>query len=265
MFATPSLTSFSRLPHRSFDRPSYRFRHRCIFLDTLIAASKIATLPAHAENPALVHRPTRWRSLTCTAALVLVFAPTCRRQDRSDSRTDKLTPIYNKKTGRLEQLKYDSDGDGTFDTFSYMDGPTVVRIEIDRDEDGKIDRWEYYGPGKKLERVGLSRAHNGVEDSVQYFDSSGALTRVEMTEQGPANKRVLARIEYYEKGVLVRAEEDTDRDGSIDKWEGYENNRLASVAFDERHEGRPTRRLVYSPDGTARIEQPSQQTTRRPQ
>jgi hypothetical protein len=199
------------------------------------------------------------------ATCVLVFTQTCSRSDRANSPTAKLEPTYNKKTGRLERLKYDSDGDGIFDTFSYMDGPTVLRIEIDRDQDGKIDRWEYYGPGNKLERVGVSRAHDGVEDSWQYFDASGALTRVEMTEQGVERKRVLARIEYYEKGILVRAEEDTDRDGAIDKWESYENSRLASVAFDEHHQGRPTRRLVYAPDGSVRIEQPSQQATRRPQ
>ena len=212
----------------------------------------------------MVCRPIRRLCITFAATCVLVFTQTCRPSDGADSQTHKLEPTYNKKTGRLEKLKYDSDGDGIFDTFSYMDGSTVLRIEIDRDQDGKIDRWEYYGPEKKLERVGLSRAHNGLEDSWQYFDASGALTRVEMTEPGVGNTRVLARIEYYEKGVLVRAEEDTDRDGAIDKWESYENNRLASVSFDEHHQGRPTRRLVYSPDGTVRIEQPSQQATRRP-
>jgi hypothetical protein len=83
-----------------------------------------------------------------------------------------------------------------------MDGSTIVRIEIDRDGDGKIDRWEYYGPGK----------------------------------------------------VLLRAEEDTDRDGIIDKWETYDHERLASVAFDEQHRGKPTRRLVYASNGEVRIE-----------
>ena len=67
-------------------------------------------------------------------------------------------------------MKYDSDGDGKFDTFSYMDGATVQRIEIDQNEDGKIDRWEYYGPGQKLERVGFSRAQDGIEYAWQVLD-----------------------------------------------------------------------------------------------
>jgi hypothetical protein len=165
-------------------------------------------------------------------------------------------------------LKYDSNGDGKFDTFSYMDGATLLRIEIDQNEDGKIDRWEYYGPGRVLERVGFSRAQNGVEDGWQYFDRAGELTRIETASARGKSGPLIDRIEYYEHGALTRAEEDTDHDGAIDKWETYDGERLAVVAFDEQHRGAPTRKLLYAADGSVQIEvdQPSpQQTTRRPQ
>ena len=56
------------------------------------------------------------------------------------------------------------------------------------------------------------------------------------------------RIEHYERDVLVRAEEDTDGDGTIDKWETYDGARLASVAFDTtHHRGTPDRRLDLRP------------------
>ena len=165
-------------------------------------------------------------------------------------------------------MKYDSDGDGKFDTFSYMDGPTVLRIEIDQNGDGKIDRWEYYGPGKVLERVGLSRAQNGVEDTWQYLDRTGSVTRVETASRRGKNGPLIDRIEYYEHGSLTRAEEDTDHDGAIDKWETYVGDRLSAVAFDDLHHGVPTRKLLYGADGTVRVEadQPfAQDTTRRSQ
>lgn len=163
-------------------------------------------------------------------------------------------------------MKYDSDGDGRFDTFSYMDGPTILRIEIDQNEDGKIDRWEYYGPGKVLERVGVSRAQNGIEDTWQYFDRAGAITRIEMSSTRGKNGPVIDRVEYYEHGVLTHAEEDTDHDGMIDKWETYDGDRLAVVAFDDQHRGIPTRKLLYDADGSVRIEvePPSSQQTTRP-
>src|SRR5262249_16596029 len=49
------------------------------------------------------------------------------------SASRRITPEYDKKTGRLTLLKYDSNGDGRVDTWSYMDGARVVRIEIDKD------------------------------------------------------------------------------------------------------------------------------------
>jgi hypothetical protein len=40
----------------------------------------------------------------------------------------------------------------------------------------------------------------------------------------------------------------------MDKWETYEANRLASVAFDTSHRGTPDRRIIYGPNGSARFE-----------
>jgi len=85
----------------------------------------------------------------------------------------RITPEYDQATGKLKLLKYDSNGNGVVDTWSYMDGPRVVRIEIDTDEDGRIDRWEYYGTDQKLEKVGLSRSSDGKEDAWSYAGVDG--------------------------------------------------------------------------------------------
>ncbi len=163
----------------------------------------------------------------------------------------RIEPVYDKTTGRLQTLKYDSDGDGKIDTVSYMDGARVIRIEIDKDEDGKVDRWEYYGPDQKLEKVGFSRANDGKEDAWSYPGADGDIARIELS--GKRDGKV-DRIEYYDKSQLVRAEEDTDGDGAIDKWETYDGQRLASVAFDTLHRGTPDRRLIYGAGGSARLE-----------
>jgi len=183
-----------------------------------------------------------------TAVSVLLAGAACARPE---SPTKKLEPTYNRQTGRLELLRYDSDGDGVFDTFSYMDGARIVRIEIDRNEDGKIDRWEYYGPDRKIEKVGFSRAQDGKEDAWSFTGADGAVDRVEISTK---RNQTVDRIERYEKGVLDRAEEDTDGDGKFDKWDTYDGARLSSVAFDTTHRGTPDRRLIYGADGSARLE-----------
>lgn len=188
-----------------------------------------------------------WRCAMAVAALVI--APACVGQ-HPDARKN-IQPVYNKASGRLELLTYDSDGDNKVDMWSYMDGARVLRIEIDKNADGRIDRWEYYRPDGTLEKVGLSRRDDGKPDSWAYAGADGSTARIEVSTR--RDDRV-DRIEYFQHGAMLRAEEDTDADGKPDKWETYDGSRIASVSFDLTHSGRPERRLLYGVDGTVRLE-----------
>jgi hypothetical protein len=191
------------------------------------------------------------RQLTVTAAILslALIASACDR--RREEARKRITPEYDKKTGKLALLKYDSDGNGKVDTWSYMDGARVVRIEIDKDEDGMIDRWEYYSPDQKMEKIGSSRAHDGKEDAWSYPGPDGTIARIDVSMRRDGK---VTRVERYRGDVLVSAEEDSDEDGKMDKWETYEGDHLASIAFDTQHRGTPDRRLIYGPNGTARLE-----------
>lgn len=163
----------------------------------------------------------------------------------------RVEPVYDSATGRLQLLKYDANGDGTIDTWSYMEGARVVRIELDRDHNRVVDRWEYYGPGQTIEKIGASRTNDGTVDSWAFYDAAGALTKLELSTRRNGS---VDRIEHYEQGSMVRAEQDTNADGRMDKWETFEGSRLAAVAFDTRQRGTPDRRLVYSTDGAVKLE-----------
>jgi hypothetical protein len=178
--------------------------------------------------------------------MALVSAVAC-APDPEKERLKKTTQAtYDPKTGRLQRLTYDGNKNGTIDTWTYMDGTKVLRSEIDRDEDGKIDRWEFHGADGALEKVGFSRAHDGKLDAWAYSGADGKVARVEIsTKQDGA----IDRREFYEGDALARAEEDTNADGRPDKWETYAQGRVASVAFDENGDGRPDRRLTYGPSG----------------
>ena len=167
----------------------------------------------------------------------------------SETKKD-VQAVYDEQTGRLRQLTYDSNKNGKPDSISYMDGTTVLRVEIDQDEDGKVERWEYYGADRKLEKVGLSRANDGVVDQWAYPATDGTLAKMDTSTS--RNGKV-QRTEIYEKGVLVAVEEDADDNGAVDKWETYSGGTLTSVAFDTQGTGHPTRRLLYAPDGSVRI------------
>jgi hypothetical protein len=142
-----------------------------------------------------------------------------------------IRPDYDPSTGRLTKLAYDSNGDGTDDTWGYMDGARVIRVESDENGDGRVDRWEFH------------RAPDGPTERK-------ASSTVERVEQSTRRDGRVQRWEFYDAGVLSRVEDDTNGDGQVDKWETYSRGSLAAVALDTVGRGTPDRRLVYRPDGS---------------
>ena len=171
--------------------------------------------------------------------------------------TATIRPSYDNATGRLKELAYDANGNGSVDTWTEMDGSRPLRSRVDINEDGKIDRWEEYDENGGLAKVGFSRTDNGKPDAWVFSGADGKVRRIEISSTGDSSR--IDRWEYYDaaqsgpdgRGALVRAEEDTTHDGRPDKWETYEHGILKTVAFDENGNGRPTRRLIYS--STARV------------
>jgi hypothetical protein len=153
-------------------------------------------------------------------------------------------PTYDKSTGKLTQLTYDRNKNGKVDTWTDMNGTKPLRSRSDLDEDGTIDRWEYYDEKGALAKVGFSRKKDGKPDAWGYSGPDGKLLRVEISSTGDENK--IDRWEYYEGEALVRAEEDTNGDGRRDKWETYKGGALATASMDEDGDGRPDRRLTYA-------------------
>jgi hypothetical protein len=146
------------------------------------------------------------------------------------ARTDlaaAIQPTYDKETGKLTELSYDSDHDGRPDTWTDMDGAKPLRTRIDRNGDGRIDRWEEYDAAGALVRVGASTKDNGVAD----------------TWLSPAEDRSIERVET-----------DTIGDGKPHKWETYRDGILETIAFDEDGDGLPDRRFTYRGSALIAIE-----------
>jgi hypothetical protein len=161
---------------------------------------------------------------------------------------------YDPATGRLEQIEFDTTRNGRYDAVGVMHGTRVDRIEVDEDEDGKVDRWEYYDEARRLVQVGYSRRNNGLVDATAFFDRDGAIERIEISTRADGQ---FNRVEYYRADALARVEEDTNGDRRPDKWESYTPvpgaasgaSRIGSAAFDDAFRGTPNRRFVYGAGG----------------
>ena len=185
----------------------------------------------------------------CAVALAAV-AVACSNAGRGGEAD--IRPTYDKSTGRLTELTYDSNHNGHPDTWTEMDGARPVRNRIDENEDGTIDQWEYYDGQGKLVKVAFSRANNGKADAWAFPGEDGRVHRIEISSTGDENE--IDRWEHYDDSGLVSAEEDTNADGVVDRWETYRNGVLVAVSFDETGDGRVDRRLTYEDGALVAIE-----------
>jgi hypothetical protein len=190
------------------------------------------------------------RRYSLSALLLICLAGGCSDPEKEREKLG-IKPTYDKTTGKLKELTYDSNHNRKVDTWTDMDGARPVLTRIDKNEDGKIDRWEYYDDQAKLVKVGFSRRDDGKPDA-WAFGAPDQLDRVEVSSSG--DERKIDRWERYANGALVSAEEDTNGDGRADKWETYEDGAVKTAAFDENGDGKPDRRLTYAASTLMSIE-----------
>jgi hypothetical protein len=118
-----------------------------------------------------------------------------------------------------------------------MDGTRVVKVEVDENGDGSVDRWEFHRAGDAGAAPSTS-APASVDKSIERIERA---TRFDGK---------ISRREFFDNGVLTTVEEDTDGDGKVDKWETYAGGSLSVMALDTRGRGVPDRRLIYKADGS---------------
>jgi hypothetical protein len=162
----------------------------------------------------------------------------------ADTRTASVPqPVYDQQSRQLVRLDWDANGDGHIDQRTYFVGARAARTEVDSDRDARVDRWEYVNASAEVTHVGSSSANDGVEDTWTWPANAAGEVRIDRAQY---RDRVIDRREFLRQDTLIRAEEDANRDGQVDKWETWEDGVLVMAAFDTTFAtGRPDRRLRY--------------------
>jgi hypothetical protein len=175
------------------------------------------------------------RCVALVALAPLVACSTPPPPGNASPASAKATPVYNDKSGQLEQIVSDSNGDGKIDTRAFLDGRRLRRIEVDRNHDGTPDRFEFYvdAPPERITP-----------------DSPAGRVEIERVDESNGPDKQITRREFYEAGELARVEDDSNNDGRLDRWELYDHGILARIDMDLKGSGFPTRRLVYRRDGS---------------
>ena len=109
--------------------------------------------------------------------------------------------VYDNKTGRLTRLTYDSNKNGKTDSIGYMDGTSVLRVEVDRDEDVR--------PGPRVRE--------------QLPARRGALARIAVAEQQQREARQLVgRTFPVLLQVVPQRQQQLRRRGALERAVGGE-------------------------------------------
>jgi len=172
----------------------------------------------------------------------------------TDEDCDGVTDAWSRyQRGALVERVLDQSGDGKADVFEqYADG-RMTSLEIDRDDDGTRDAFYRYRGDYLTEEAHDSDADGAVDLRVHYAERSRLYSEqdadrdgkmdtrttyhriqgkelIERIERTPGDLDAPVTIEFYEprdgRAVLVRREEDIDRNGTPDVTSYFENGRL---------------------------------------
>ena len=123
--------------------------------------------------------------------------------------------LYASVDGHLERVAYDADGDHRAEIVTVFAPSRIpLRAQIDTDNDGIVDRWEFYAPDGKVAKVGTARKVAGRPDVWTYPDGFGGVSRKEYDDDGDGHPE---RAEDLLDGAVVAEEYDTDADGHWDR------------------------------------------------
>jgi O-antigen ligase len=75
----------------------------------------------------------------------------------------------------LEVLAFDASGDGITDHWSYSRGETLVRMDRDRNQDGRIDVRSYYDGNSRITRRERDSDHDGRFDRLILYNPDGTV------------------------------------------------------------------------------------------
>jgi hypothetical protein len=120
------------------------------------------------------------------------------------------------KTAQLVRVDEDRDYDGRFDVWSRHEGGALALRELDENGDGKPDAWERYATGRMVSRE-VDRDGNGTRDAF-YLYQADALVEERHDTRGDGR---VDRIVRYQGRRLTATEEDRDGDGQLDSWSSY--------------------------------------------
>jgi hypothetical protein len=136
-------------------------------------------------------------------------------------------------SGTVERI--DANGDGKADISIVREGGRELCRAVDLNFDGVIDSYSYFDERGQLRR----REHDYDKDSQIDEITSYKAGQIAEKHQSTALAKQLDTWDFYQAGILVRSERDSNGDGVIDQWWEYPKAGCPLIHSDMNNDGRP--------------------------
>jgi len=136
---------------------------------------------------------------------------------------DRETQEDRDENGLLKSRRIESEQSGLPKRIETYTAGKLTSVEIDENDDGLIDVWNFYDSTQRLEKEERDRNFDGQIETWTRFDP--------------------------ETGSIHTVFEDRDEDGEIDLWNFYEAGHVTLRGEDKENKGRATQLTLYDADG----------------
>jgi hypothetical protein len=155
----------------------------------------------------------------------------------ANSATTRDTTVVHEKCDVTSETveKIDANNDGKTDITIVREGGRELCRVVDLNFDGVIDSYSYFDPSGQLRRRENDYDKDGQIDEISIFKGG----QIAAKEQSTALAEHLDTWDFYQAGVLVRTERDSNGDGTIDQWWEYPKPGCPLIHADMNNDGRP--------------------------
>ena len=134
-----------------------------------------------------------------------------------------------------QMVENDPDKNGIIDQRAfYNEAKKMIRLEVDSDQDGKVEVIQYY-EDEKLSRVERDTDLDGKTDCIDHYEKDIR----QRQERLDKHKKLIQVTRFSKDGLLpVSLEKDTTGTGTMNAWVTYKDGKPVEEKRDENEDGK---------------------------
>ena len=192
----------------------------------------------------LIHCLILFSCLVCIGTVPALAAEQMVENDPDKNGIIDQRAFYN-EAKKMIRLEVDSDQDGKVEVIQYYEDEKLSRVERDTDLDGKMDCIDHYEKDIRQRQERLDKHKKLIQ--VTRFSKDGLLP-VTMEKDSSGDGK-FDTFYTFSKGLVATLEKDTTGTGTMNAWVTYKDGKPVEEKRDENEDGKMELVLDYDGEG----------------